>query len=63
MGKTGIWQDSKGVEVKITLTKCNNCERDVRLSYVRELTPKEREELQKRMLCSNCLNKKLEAKK
>ena len=63
MGKTGVSEDSKGKEVNIYLTKCNDCERDVRLSSTYAIKPEQIDELQKRMLCSNCLKKALEVKK
>lgn len=63
MGKTGVQKDKEGKEVKIYLTKCNDCERDVRLSSTMEVTPEQIDELQKRMLCSDCLKKKLQAHK
>jgi len=63
MGKTGVPKDKEGKEVKLYLTKCNNCERDVRLSSADDIPSEQIEELQKRMLCSDCLNKKLQAQK
>lgn len=63
MGKTGIQKDKSGKEVKLYLTKCNGCEKDVRLSSVYDIKPEQIDELQERMLCSNCLNKKVGAKK
>ena len=63
MGKTGIQKDKEDREVKIYLTRCNDCGRDVRLSSDWEVTSEKIEELQKRMLCSDCLKRKLEPKK
>ena len=42
--------------------RCNNCETVVRISCDRPITPKEIEELQKRMLCHPCLQKKIKEK-
>ena len=44
---------------KSYLTKCNDCEGDVRLRSGVELTSEQVDELQKRMLCTKCLDKKL----
>jgi len=63
MGKTGVQKDKEGKEVKFYVATCNNCEKEVRLSSTDEITPEEVEELQKRLLCSDCLNKKLAANK
>ncbi len=63
MGTSGIFKGEDKKEQKFYLTKCNDCERDVRLSSDYVITPEQIEELQKRMLCHACLNKKLEAKK
>ena len=63
MGKTRIQKDKESREVKTSLTKCNDCERDVRLTSTDDLKPEQVDELQKRMLCSDCLNRKLEVKK
>jgi len=63
MGKTGVQKDKNGKEVKFYVMTCNNCEKEVRLSSTLDVTPEQLEELQKRMLCSVCLNKSLEAKK
>jgi len=63
MGETRVQKDRDGKEVKTYLTKCNDCEGDVLLSSTEGLTEKQLDELQKRMLCSKCLNKKLERNK
>ena len=59
MGETRVSKDKDGNELKIYLTKCNDCERDVRLSSRYNIKPEEIDRLQKRMLCTDCLNKKL----
>ncbi len=43
--------------------KCNDCELNVNLCSVWEISEKQLDELQKRMLCTSCLNKKLKTKK
>lgn len=63
MGKTGVQKDKEGKEVKFYVTTCNNCEKEIRLSSTYDITPEQLQELQKRMDCSDCLNKKLQAKK
>lgn len=63
MGEERVEKDREGRELKTYLTKCNDCERDVRLTSIHNIKPEEIDKLQKRMLCSECLDKKLEAKK
>lgn len=64
-GGLQITKGEKPVKRKVFtyLSKCNDCEHDVNLLSGTELTEKSLDELQKRMLCSKCLDKKLEVKK
>ena len=59
MGETG----TKETWSNLSLSKCNGCERDVRLSSKDKLKDSQVAELQARMLCSDCLKKTLDAKK
>jgi len=65
MGAQGVSKDKEtSVDTaNIYLAKCNDCECDIRLRCERELKPEQVDELQERILCSVCLNKKVGAKK
>ena len=63
MGETRVQKNREGKELKIYLTKCNDCEKDVRLCSTYEIKREQIDELQERMLCTVCLDKKLKAKK
>lgn len=62
MGDKGTTKDQE-VEKYSHLSKCNDCEHDIRLSSEVKLIDAQLDELHKRMLCPDCLNKRLEAKK
>jgi len=61
MGKESVSKDKETSvdKEKVYLAKCNDCEGTVRLSSTAKITPEQVDELQKRMLCSKCLLKKV----
>lgn len=63
MGKARISKDTKGNDVNIYLSMCNDCEREIQLLSSVELTDAQLDEIQSRIRCTNCLKKKLAAKK
>ena len=61
MGKARVEKDTS---VKhYYLSKCNDCEHDVRLVCNSEMTDEKLDSIHKRMLCDSCLKKKLDVKK
>ena len=44
---------------EISLTRCNSCEKTISLTAERKLTSEEVQELQNRMMCTECLKKRL----
>ncbi len=63
MGTTGIQKDKYGQEITFYIAHCNDCEQNVRLSSTSTVTPEQIAQLQKRLLCSDCLKTRLAVKK